>query len=214
MRDLWVALVLLCGVALAADGVAGEAGGVPEGVPKGIYTASARGYKGPVTVRVGVKKGRIVFVKVVKHREDRARNSLSVIPRRIVQKQSTEVDAVTRATITSNAIMRAAREALASAIRKPAEGVPDGVYYGTAKGYVGPVKVGLRVKDGRFVAVKVVEHRENRVRGSTATIPQRIVQQQKVEVDAVTGATITSKAIISAVRRALDKAKAEAAEKP
>jgi len=206
VRNFWVALVLLCGLALAAEGLAGEL----EGVPNGIYTGSARGYVGPVTVKVAVKGGKIVAVRVVKHRENRALSSLGVIPRRIAQKQRTQVDAVTRATVTSKAIMKAAGEALASSSRKPAEGVPDGVYYGTAKGYVGPVKVGLRVKGGRFVAVKVVKHRENRARTSLRDIPARMVDQQKVEVDAVTGATITSRAIMRAVRQALDGARKKA----
>jgi len=209
LRNFWAALVWLCALALAPDGLAGEA----EGVPDGVYTGSAKGYVGPVTVKAAVKSGKITAVKVVKHRENRARNSLTVIPRRIVKSQSTEVDAVTRATITSKAIMKATREALKSATRKPAAGVPDGVYYGSARGYVGPIKVGMKVKGGRFLIVKVVKHRENRARTSIKDIPARMVAHQSVEVDVVTRATVTSKAIMRAVGQALQKAREKAGAK-
>ena len=166
-----------------------------------------------MTVKVVVRRGRIVVVKIVRHRENRALSSLTVIPGRIVRDQSTKVDAVTRATITSNAIMRAAHEALAATTRKPAEGVPDGLYYGSAKGYVGPIKVGMRVKGERFTAMRVVAHQENRARTSIKDIPKRMVDQQKINVDVVTRATITSKAIMKAVSGALDKAREKAPAK-
>jgi uncharacterized protein with FMN-binding domain len=86
-----------------------------ENLADGDYKGSAKGYKGPVEVQVTVKDGKISAVKIVKHRENRARTSLKVIPARIVEKQSTQVDAVSRATITSKAIMKATARALESA---------------------------------------------------------------------------------------------------
>ena len=202
--------VFTCALTL---GLAGAAAAAEEaGTPDGIYTTSAKGYRGPVTIKVGVKKGRIYAVKVSRHREDRPRTAITEIPKRIVDKQSAEVDVVTHASVTSRAIMKATREALAGATRKPAEGVPDGIYTGTARGYRGPVTVKFRVKDGRFTGVRVVKHRENRARTSIKDIPQWMVEQQKVEVDAVTRATITSRAIIKAVGGAI-KAELEKAKK-
>ena len=97
---LAVLLMILSAAARAADD------DKPEG-PTGIFYGSARGYRGPVTV------------KVVRHRENRARNSLTVIPKRIAKAQITQVDAVSRATVTSNAIMKATADAIAAPSADP-----------------------------------------------------------------------------------------------
>jgi NosR/NirI family transcriptional regulator, nitrous oxide reductase regulator len=205
-------VVLTAVTCFLALGLAGVAAAEDAKTPDGIYTATAKGYKGPVTIRVGVKNGRIYGVRVSRHREDRPRNAIKGIPKRIVATQSTEVDVVTHASVTSRAIMKATREALASATRKPAEGLPDGVYAGKARGYVGTLIVKFRVRGGRFIVMKVTKHRENRARTSIRDIPKRMVEWQKVEVDAVTRATVTSRAIIKAVRGAI-RAEREKAKK-
>ena len=109
---LAVLLMILSAAARAADD------DKPEG-PTGIFYGSARGYRGPVTVKVILQNGRIVSVKVVRHRENRARNSLTVIPKRIAKAQITQVDAVSRATVTSNAIMKATADAIAAPSADP-----------------------------------------------------------------------------------------------
>ena len=82
--------------------------------------------------------------------------------------------------------------------------IPDGSYKASERGYIGPVEVTVMVRDGRIVDVRVSAHKENRALTSIADIPRRIVQKQGVAgVDAVTGATITSDAIIIATGKAL-----------
>jgi uncharacterized protein with FMN-binding domain len=78
----------------------------------GDYTGSARGYKGPVEVKVTVKDGKIDGVEIVRTRENRPRNAQKAVPQRIVAAQSVLVDAVSGATVTSNAIREAAARAL------------------------------------------------------------------------------------------------------
>ena len=83
----------------------------------GVYPGKAGGHKGPVRVVVTVEGGRIVAVEVTSCRDPRSRKSVQHMPRRIVSQNSVDVDAVSGATFTSNAIKEAARQALLGAVR-------------------------------------------------------------------------------------------------
>lgn len=87
-------------------------------VPDGVYTASSIGYAGEVVVEVKVYGGRIESVQVKRHEEKQFYSALTDTPRQIVQKQDVKgVDAVSGATITSDAILNATAKALASAMK-------------------------------------------------------------------------------------------------
>jgi uncharacterized protein with FMN-binding domain len=80
----------------------------------------------------------------------------------------------------------------------------DGTYTGTSTGYNGPIDVAVDVRGGRLDAVKVTHHQEKQFYSALDDTPRRILDKQSVqEVDAVTGATITSQAIVNAAARAL-----------
>jgi uncharacterized protein with FMN-binding domain len=85
----------------------------------------------------------------------------------------------------------------------------DGVYKGSAKGYIGQIEVEVAVKDSKIASVKILKHEEDKPKKALVEIPKRIVQAQSAKVDAVTGATYTSKGICKAVEEALKNAKAE-----
>ncbi|MDO5695799.1 MAG: FMN-binding protein [Eubacteriales bacterium] len=93
----------------------------------GVYHGSATGYEGLITVRVTVKDGKIVDIAVEKHNETSgyAEKGFGVIAR-ILAAQSPNVDAVSGATVTSNAIMVAVYNALQQAQNPNAPGTPDG----------------------------------------------------------------------------------------
>lgn len=81
----------------------------------------------------------------------------------------------------------------------------DGTYSGEAKGNNGPVKVSVTVKSGKITEVKVTSHNETPGLSDAAIqkVPKSIVEKQTWEVDTVSGATNTSKAIKEAVKAAL-----------
>jgi len=82
--------------------------------------------------------------------------------------------------------------------------VPDGQYRGSAMGYRANVDIEVEVKGGRIEAVKIVKHREDWFFTSFTDIPARIIERQGLKgVDAVSGATFTSTAIVGATGRAL-----------
>ncbi len=82
----------------------------------------------------------------------------------------------------------------------------DGVYEGAASGMGGDVHVTVTVEGGRITAVEVGEHNETAGLSDPAIekIPAAIVEAQSTEVEAVSGATITSEAIKAAVNAALN----------
>jgi uncharacterized protein with FMN-binding domain len=82
--------------------------------------------------------------------------------------------------------------------------VPDGTYTGTGMAYAAPLTVAVAVRDGHIESVRVTQHQDKQFYGALADTPRRIVERQGVKgVDAVTGATITSEAILNATAKAL-----------
>lgn len=82
----------------------------------------------------------------------------------------------------------------------------DGTFTGSCRGFIGGIDVDVRITAGRITDVTVVREREDRSWSSITIIPQRIVRHQRLLVDAVTGATVTSCAIVAAAEEALRKA--------
>ena len=204
MRYIPAAVGCLVLISLAAVCAAEESG-----TRDGTYTGSAYGYRGPLKVSLTTSGGKITGVQVVQHRENRPRTALTEVPKRIVAAQKCEVDAVSRATISSRAVMRASARALAKAGgQSPFSDAANGNFEGTSRGYRGMLKVGLTIRDGVLVAAKIISQRENRARSSLKDVPEAMVENQSLDVDTVTRATVTSKAIIKAAGEALGKAKA------
>lgn len=80
---------------------------------------------------------------------------------------------------------------------------------GTAKGYGGDVNVTVKVKGNDITSVEVIGEKETQGVGSNAIdqLPDKIEDADSTDVDAVSGATVTSNAIKEAVNKALDTKK-------
>ena len=80
----------------------------------GVYEGSANGMGGAVKVAVTVSGGKITAVEVVEHNETAGISDPAIekMPAKIVDAQSTDVDAVAGATVTSEAIKEAVKAAL------------------------------------------------------------------------------------------------------
>nr|MBR4279942.1 FMN-binding protein [Clostridia bacterium] len=76
---------------------------------------------------------------------------------------------------------------------------------GEAQGYGGPVRVTVSISGTDITAVQVTSHNETPGVGSRAieALPEMIVQADSIDVDGVSGATITSNAIKAAVAMAI-----------
>ncbi len=93
-----------------------------------------------------------------------------------------------------------------------AAGYKEGVYTAQAKGNNGDVKVEVEFSPDAIVKVTVTDHQETPGLSDPAIekIPQRIVDGQTLNVDAVSGATNTSNAILEAVADCVTQAGGDA----
>ena len=206
----------------------------------GTYTAEGRGIGGKVPVEVSIKGGVISEVAVGDNSETQGIGSKAIeqLPAKIVEANGTEgVDGVSGATVTSKAIFTAVDDCLeqagttnvAPAGTETEEATPveetdeapasdaaytDGEYTASGKGIGGEVPVTVTIKNGKISEVTVGDNSETQGIGSKAIeqLPDAIVKANGTEgVDAVSGATVTSKAIFTAVDEALEQAKGGAA---
>ncbi|MEO2024294.1 MAG: FMN-binding protein [Fuerstiella sp.] len=82
--------------------------------------------------------------------------------------------------------------------------VTDGRYRESSTGYAGQVLVEVTVAEGRMKSVKVIEHKEKQFYSAlTDTTAQLLARQSVQGIDATSGATITSQAIVNATASAL-----------
>lgn len=83
----------------------------------GTYTTSAEGNNGPVEVVTTIASGKISAVTISSHSETAgiSDGAIEQIPAAIVKANSADVDLVSGATYTSNAIVKAVKEALTQA---------------------------------------------------------------------------------------------------
>lgn len=83
----------------------------------------------------------------------------------------------------------------------------EGIYYGTAEGYLDDIKVAIVIQDKTLKAVVIVEENDDETFFKRArAVAENMVKKQTVDVDVVSGATYSSKGIIGAVKEALKEA--------
>ncbi len=85
---------------------------------------------------------------------------------------------------------------------KPANGVYDGSYIQLPDKAV----VKVTIKDNKIVNIQLISHLDRIGKKAELPIIKEIIKKQSTKVDAVTGATHSSKAIMKAVQKAIDKA--------
>ena len=150
-----------------------------DGLNDGEYEGTADGYGGPITVRITIKDGKLTDIVIVSHSEtpeyfDKA----NAVINEILKSGSVNVDAVSGATITSNAIKKAVAEALQKAGFKKhidssqannniqdikdvsTDSLNDGEYEGTAVGYGGSLTVRVTINGGKITNIIVLSHQE------------------------------------------------------
>ena len=88
----------------------------------------------------------------------------------------------------------------------PDSGPADGVYQGKSEIFPCMAEVEIVIRDNRLVDLRMVRERSGLGGKAKEVIPGRIVQAQSTRVDAVSGATRSSRVIMEAVQNALDKA--------
>lgn len=209
--------------------------------PDGVYTGSAQGFGGTITVQVTVENGQITAIEILSASGEtdsffaRAKGVID----RILTAQTWEVDGVSGATYSSSGIKGAVQNALtgekvvnktpekvtgnSSALTKidytaPEGGYQDGVYTGSAQGFGGYITVSVTISDGGISGISIVSAPGETPSyfSSAKGVISSILSAQSPNVDTVSGATYSSTGIINAVKSALSQAAkgAEPSEEP
>ena len=225
------------------QGTAGKLAAVkdPGNYKDGVYTGSARGFGGIITVKVTIKNGKIASIGIVSAAGETGSflGRAKAVIGRILKGQSTNVDAVSGATYSSNGIIKAVRNALAKAAskksgskKKPSKETgnenskpkpvkpavtaggnwKDGTYIGEGEGFSGKLHVEVTIKDGKIASVKLLDTEDDKsfMNKAKAGVLKAVVKKQSTDVDAVSGATYSSYGLIEAINDALKKASADA----
>ena len=181
-----------------------------EAYTPGTYTAKASGFNPavPVEVQVTFDADKITDIKIL-HHDDQPFGPQAfpkVIPA-IIEAQSTKVDGMTGATMSSNALKEAVNACIAQASGKVSDTVSTfkpGTYTATVTGHNGAITVTMTVTEDKITDIKT-ESIESPGIGITAIelLTGKIIANQSIAVDAISGATVTSGAFMAAVRECL-----------
>ncbi len=195
----------------AASGSAGK-------YTAGTYEATAQGYGGSVTVTMTVDADSITDVKAVGENETEGVGSKAIeqLPGAILEAQSCEVDGIAGATFSSDAVLAAAKDCLAQASGTQAEPAsvkmaPD-TYTGQGTGFrvSEPITVNVTVSENEILDIQVdqvnTSEKPSILQSVVDLMLPRILENQSVAVDAITGATASSNGVKQAITDALTQA--------
>jgi uncharacterized protein with FMN-binding domain len=85
--------------------------------------------------------------------------------------------------------------------------IPDGVYAGKASSWPNKAEVRVTMQEGKMARIEIIRHWASWIgKKAESMIQQRIIEKQSADVDAVTGATNSSRVIMHAVNDALEQA--------
>jgi fumarate reductase flavoprotein subunit len=212
----------------------------PETTEKQVLTSSAQGFAGDVEVTLTIENGKLTSVtaKGDKETPEIGGKALEILPARMVETNSAEVDVMSGATYTSEAIIEAAKKALSDANitlektepEKKALKFTPGTYVGEAYGKwdqyskegfrfgtpnpVTPMKATVVVDSDRIVSIDIsnISETPGFYEPVINYMVPDIIKYQTLGVDAVSGCTLTSKGVIQAVENALVQAGANKAD--
>ena len=181
------------------------------------FSASEQGLGGAVTVTLTMDGDQISAVDIDASTETPAIGGAAAetLAQAILDAQSAEIEGVSGATITSDAVKKAAAKALEQAAGGGSEEAADegltftpGTYSATADGYNGPVSLDVTFDETSITDITVTASAETAQVGTVAydlLIPA-IIEANGVGVDGVSGATFTGRALKTAVAAAAEEA--------
>ena len=189
----------------------------------GVYTGSDFGFGGEIkaTLTVGPNGGiDDVTLEGPDETPTIGGEALSTLKQQVLSAQSAEIDGVSGATMTSTGVRNAVSAALAAASGQemPVVVAPEGdnlfvpgTYEKSAKGFGGDCTVTLTVSENEITDVQIDGSGETENIGSFAVtlLQKSILENQTTKVDAISGATVTSNAILNAANQALTAAGAD-----
>lgn len=226
--------VLLLAVALILSGCTAYSYAPQDNIfTPATYISNGKGHNGNVKVATTFSKSRITKIKVLEHEESASVGDVAMqdTADAIIAKQGFDVDIISEATYSCVALLEAVSKAAKAAgadveiitmanvpkaapVEEDAPAMPEppykaGTYTASAKGFGGQVTVNVELSEDKIVSVSAEGPDETDGIGTPALaeMPGKITAANSVDVDATSGATVTSKAIKAAVIDAMNQAK-------
>ncbi len=218
------AVPMPAGAGSASEGTGSSGTGSGEGAADasgeylpGTYTNEAVGFGGPVKVAVTVgESGGVTNVEITGDSEtpDVGGKAIPKLAEQILTAQSAEIDGVSGASVTTQAVKDAASKVFMSASGQEVVEIPKpegdnlfvpGTYSGSAKGFGGDIDVTVTVSENKIEDIQIDGSHETENIGSFAVdmLGDKIMEAQSPNVDAITGATVSSNGILRALNSAL-----------
>lgn len=196
---------------------------IDEVYPDETYQVTVEGHNGPLILEATIINNILTDVEVIEHEETDglADPAIMEIPYEIINTNSTNVDVVSGATITSEAIIEAVDIIVEGTgadlipVNEPQQqytrtvedydarivAYPNNTYQATVSGHNAPLTIEASVSNESISHVEVIHQEESEGIADSALTetPYEIVSTNSTQVDTVSGATFTSEAIIEAV---------------
>ena len=180
----------------------------------GTYSATKPGFGGAVTVTVTVAGGVMTDIAAQGDQETSGIGSKAIeqLPTLMLTSQSAAVDAIAGATVTSTAVIDAVQTALneAQGIAVASVKMAPGTYTTEEYGFqqIAPITVTLTVDEDSILDITMDGNKDSvaMVRSVETYLLPRIVENQSCVVDAISGATATSNAVLIGARNLLKQA--------
>lgn len=208
----------------------------PSAYRDGTYTAKSKGFRGEMTVTVVIAGGKITDIQVsAKDDEAYLTKAKQLISQILAAQDVSGIDAVSGATYSSTGILNGVKLALQQAAvnqesesetetetEKETETEPvtpsglyqDGTYTGTGQGYIYQISATVTISGGRITSITAESledaDQEEWLDVVQDTLVGQVLKTQSAQgIDAVSGATYSSKGLMQAISEALEQAKKE-----
>ena len=176
-------------------------------MPDGVYTGRAEGMIGEIVVEITVENNELIDIRLVDHQETTylADPAFEMLKERVLNEQTTDVDMVSGATMTSRGFLAAIGEAVLSIEDEFVIPVDDGTYTGIGDGYNDEIEIEIEIADGQIADIRVIDHSDTADIAEPAfeDLRELVIDRQTTSVDHVTGATYSSQGFLQAIEDAL-----------
>lgn len=186
----------------------------------GSYTGESQGHGGNITVTADFTENAIsdVSFDLSVETESIGQAAADTLKDEILKAQSADIDAVSGATETSDAVKRALQSAIdqaaASGSTASSDKAPlkDGTYTesATSFGFTGDMVGSVTIADGKISDIKINKETDSITgqwfKTAEKNLIPRIIESQSIGVDSISGATTSSGAIKKIVAEAIDEA--------
>jgi len=193
-----------------------------------VGMVKASGYGGTINYNLAVDaEGDIIGISIASHEEtpgigdviekENFQNDIISLNFADTIALGVDVDNISGSTVTVGGMVRSVRRVMdvigetflgleIEEVEIDPSAVADGTYTGTGRGFKSDITVEVTVSGGEITDVVIVEHDDTPAYfdQAAAEMPDRIIEAQGLEVDAVSEATMSSEGILEAVFDALN----------